>query len=136
MVPKSIFSVRDDDHRIELTADGVKIYGIHLLYKTETEMIEDVGDKHVTDIDALKLVDPVLLDIFLDIACFFIGWKMNKAVQILETYYSSVDHSIDILKNRCLLMINKNGKLEMNDLLQHIGRKIAQNSSPDEPEKI
>ncbi|KAK1352151.1 hypothetical protein POM88_023589 [Heracleum sosnowskyi] len=49
IVPKSIFSVTDDDHRIELTItdDRVEMIGIHLLYNTETETIEDVAENHV-----------------------------------------------------------------------------------------
>ncbi|KAK1352142.1 hypothetical protein POM88_053646 [Heracleum sosnowskyi] len=49
IVPKSIFSVTDDDHRIELTIadDRVEMLGIHLLYNTETETIEDVAENHV-----------------------------------------------------------------------------------------
>lgn len=42
MVPKSIFLITDDDHKIELIADTVIIVGIHLLYKTETTVIDDV----------------------------------------------------------------------------------------------
>ncbi|KAK1352144.1 hypothetical protein POM88_053648 [Heracleum sosnowskyi] len=49
IVPKSIFSVTDDDHRIELTIadNSAEIVGIHLLYNTETETIEDVVENHV-----------------------------------------------------------------------------------------
>ncbi|KAL8087618.1 hypothetical protein AgCh_037679 [Apium graveolens] len=79
----------------------------------------------VIHIDALKLIDPVLQDIFLDIACFFIGWQKKRVVQILETYYTNVDHNIDILKTRCLLKINKWDKLEMDHLFQYLGRKLA-----------
>ncbi|XP_074359467.1 uncharacterized protein LOC141698600 isoform X2 [Apium graveolens] len=135
IVPKSIFPVRDDDHRIEFTADNTKFVGIHLLYNTETEMIEDVMKKHVIDIDALKLVDPVLQDMFLDITCFFIGWEKNKVVQVLETCYTNVDHNIDILKNRCLLSVNSRNELKTDDLLQHLGKEIARKNSPDEPGK-
>ncbi|KAK1352141.1 hypothetical protein POM88_053645 [Heracleum sosnowskyi] len=53
IVPGSIFSITDEDHRIELTANNyVKIVGIHLLYKTETKTIEDIVDGHVIDINA------------------------------------------------------------------------------------
>ncbi|KAK1352154.1 hypothetical protein POM88_053658 [Heracleum sosnowskyi] len=48
IVPKSIFSVTDDDHRIELTTHvNVKFVGIHLLYNTETETTEAVVENHV-----------------------------------------------------------------------------------------
>ncbi|KAK1356794.1 hypothetical protein POM88_050050 [Heracleum sosnowskyi] len=36
IVPRSIFSVSDGDHRVELTAN-IEIHGIHLLYKTELQ---------------------------------------------------------------------------------------------------
>ncbi|KAL8090673.1 hypothetical protein AgCh_039925 [Apium graveolens] len=136
IVPKSIFSVTDDDNTIELTANNnVIIVGIHLLYKTETKTAADVLEKHVIDIDALNLIDHVLQDIFLDISCFFIGWEKNKVVQILGTYYTNVHHYIDILQNRCLLTINAQHELEMDDLHQYLGRKIVRNNSLDEPQK-
>ncbi|XP_074358470.1 disease resistance protein L6-like [Apium graveolens] len=136
VVPKSIFSVTDDDNTIELTTNSdVKVVGIHLLYKTETETIADVLEKPAIDIDALKLIDPILHDIFLDIACFFVGWQKNNVVQLLGTYYTNVHHNIDILQNRCLLKINDQDRLEMDDLHQYQGRKIACNNSLEEPEK-
>ncbi|XP_063943682.1 TMV resistance protein N-like isoform X2 [Daucus carota subsp. sativus] len=132
MVPKSMFSITDEDHGIEFTTDNLRFLGIHLLYKTETEMIDDV-EKHESSFNALKLVDPVLQDIFLDIACFFIGWHKKKVIQILETYYSNVDRAIEILQNCCLLTINDRDELNMIDLLLHIGRKIVCNNAYDEP---
>ncbi|KAL8090674.1 hypothetical protein AgCh_039926 [Apium graveolens] len=137
VVPKSIFSVTDDDNTIELTTNSdVKVVGIHLLYKTETETIADVLEKPAIDIDALKLIDPILHDIFLDIACFFVGWQKNNVVQLLGTYYTNVHHNIDILQNRCLLKINDQDRLEMDDLHQYQGRKIAWNGSDSISRKI
>ncbi|KAK1382304.1 hypothetical protein POM88_020039 [Heracleum sosnowskyi] len=54
IVPKSKFLISDDHHRIEVTADHAKVIGIHLLYKTKPEMIED-GLKGLTSIRTLHL---------------------------------------------------------------------------------
>lgn len=85
--------------------------------------------------DALKLADPMLHDIFLDIACFFIGTKKEVFVKILETSYMFINRNIDILKKRCLLTFNGIGELGMHDLIQDMGRQIVRNNSPNEPGK-
>lgn len=85
--------------------------------------------------DALKLVDPILQDIFLDIAFFYIGWKRNSVARIIETCYTFVSRNIDILKKRCLITINDEDKLPMHDLLRDMGRGIARNNSLAEPRK-
>ncbi|KAL1834507.1 hypothetical protein ACET3Z_004158 [Daucus carota] len=92
----------------------------------------DVERKLVISFDALKMVDPTLQDIFLDIACFFCGRKKEVAVKILEGCYTFINHKIDILKKRCLLTINDSDELGMHDLLLDMGRKISRNNSPDE----
>ncbi|XP_017236642.1 TMV resistance protein N-like [Daucus carota subsp. sativus] len=124
---------------------ALEVFGSNLYKKSEEEWtcidklkrdsIDDVEKKLVISFDALKLVDPILQDIFLDIACFFIGWYEEEVVKIMETCYTFVNHRIDILKKRCLLMINCRHELGMCDLLRDMGRKIAGNDSPNEPEK-
>lgn len=47
IVPRSIFLVRDGDDRIEITAEA-EIYGIHLLYQTETTMTDEYNDTTVS----------------------------------------------------------------------------------------
>lgn len=92
-------------------------------------------DYDSTTVDELKLVDPMLQDIFLDIACFFIGWKKEEVVNIMETCYTSINHYIDVLKDRCLLTVNNRDELEMHDLFRQMARKIARNNSPENPGK-
>ncbi|KAL8101932.1 hypothetical protein AgCh_033727 [Apium graveolens] len=105
------------------------------IHKLKRVHIEDVEKKLVVSFDSLKLVDPMLQDIFLDIACFFIGGEENEVVNILKTCYPFVNHNIDILKKRCLLTVNDRDELEMHDLLRDMGRNIAHNNSPNEPGK-
>ena len=53
IVPRSIFSIRDGDDRIELTTKNAEILGIHLLYKTETVMIEEYDNIAAVDEDGI-----------------------------------------------------------------------------------
>ncbi|KAL8090600.1 hypothetical protein AgCh_039882 [Apium graveolens] len=94
-----------------------------------------IQQKLMISLDAIELEDPMLKNLFLDIACFFIGGKKKGVVQIMETYYSYVDHNIEILKKRCLLTINNRYELRMHDLLRDMGREVARNRFHDEPGK-
>ncbi|KAL8090851.1 hypothetical protein AgCh_040063 [Apium graveolens] len=97
--------------------------------------IEDVEKKLMISFDALKSIDPMLQDIFLDISCFYIGWPKEEAIRIMETCYTFVNCNIDILKKRCLIIITEKNELEMHDLIRNMGRGITHNNSPDEPGK-
>ncbi|XP_074355613.1 TMV resistance protein N-like isoform X2 [Apium graveolens] len=124
---------------------ALKVFGSQLLNqfeggqrcinKLKQASIDEVEAKLLISFDALKYLDPMLQDIFLDIACFFIGWKKEEVAKIMETCYAFVNRNIDILKKRCLLTINNRDELGMHDLLRDMGRRIACNNSPNEPGK-
>ncbi|KAL8087615.1 hypothetical protein AgCh_037676 [Apium graveolens] len=123
---------------------ALEIFGSHLFKKSEVgwkDYIEklqripnNIQQRLEISLDALESDDPALKKVFLDIACFFIGWEKQEVVHIMESYYSYADHSIDMLKKRCLLTIN-DGWLGMHDLLRDVGKEIVRNSSPDEPRR-
>ena len=113
------------------SVEGWKAYIEKLLrYPNRT-----IQQKLTISLDALESDDRMLKKIFLDIACFFTGRVKGEVVKIMETYYPYVGHHIDILKKRCLLMINNRDGLRMHDLLRDIGREIVRNDCPDEPGK-
>ena len=125
---------------------AIQVFGSNLVYrsaegwrcfidKLNRVPLEDIEKNLMISFDALKSVDPILQDIFLDIACFYIGWKRNSVAKIMETCYTFVNRNIDILKKRCLITINDEDKLGMHDLLRDMGRGIARNNSPAEPGK-
>ncbi|WOH16550.1 hypothetical protein DCAR_0936106 [Daucus carota subsp. sativus] len=130
-------------------ADGLplalQIYGsvVHTKYEVEEwrEFIEDlketineeIQDRLVISYDAIDGTQ--LKKMFLDIACFFIGWQKERVFEILETYYPYVNVKINNLKGRCLLTIDDKNVLHMHDLLRDMGRKVAQNKSPGNPAK-
>ncbi|XP_074359275.1 TMV resistance protein N-like isoform X2 [Apium graveolens] len=124
---------------------ALKIFGSYLSTKKEVgwksyiETLQQypnstIEQKLLISLDALELDDRMLKKILIDIACFFIGWNKEKAVKVLETYYSHADEKIDTLRKRCLLTVNEE-ELEMHDLLRDMGRNVARNKAPDEPGK-
>uniref|UniRef100_A0A5B7BGI6 Putative ATP binding protein n=1 Tax=Davidia involucrata TaxID=16924 RepID=A0A5B7BGI6_DAVIN len=80
--------------------------------------------------DALD--DDKVKDVFLDIACFFIGIDKDYVINILNGCGFFSDIGISVLISRCLLTINENNKLRMHDLLRDMGREIIREESPKE----
>ncbi|XP_042496337.1 disease resistance protein RUN1-like isoform X2 [Macadamia integrifolia] len=71
-------------------------------------------------------------DIFLDIACFFIGMDKDYVNKILDECNLFPDIGIRVLAQRSLITIEMN-KLRMHDLLRDLGREIVCENSPAEP---
>nr|XP_023890768.1 disease resistance protein RML1A-like isoform X2 [Quercus suber] len=75
-------------------------------------------------------LDQIQQDIFLDIACFFKGFYKNLVVDILQSsnlhdpYYD-----IEKLIDKSLIVITKDDKLLMHDLIQQMGLEIARQES-------
>ncbi|KAK9288843.1 hypothetical protein L1049_017309 [Liquidambar formosana] len=72
-------------------------------------------------------------NIFLDIACFFIGVNTYYAVRILDGCGFFPKIGISVLVQRCLLNINGKNELTMHDLLRDMGRRIVREEFPKEP---
>ena len=81
------------------------------------------------------LEDHTLRDIFLDICCFFIGKNRADVTEILNGCGLHADIGIAVLIERSLVKVDKNNKLQMHDLLRHMGRSIVAESSAKEPAK-
>ncbi|KAK2992851.1 hypothetical protein RJ640_011944, partial [Escallonia rubra] len=72
-------------------------------------------------------------NLFLHIACFFIGEEKDDTVKILEKCGLHPTVGIDSLIDGCLLTIENGNKLMMHQLLQEMGKEIVRNESPKEP---
>ncbi|KOM46447.1 hypothetical protein LR48_Vigan07g015100 [Vigna angularis] len=66
--------------------------------------------------------------VFLDIACFFKGEKVEYVNKILKEFYS--ESKMKELVNKSLITI-ENGCLKMHDLIQDMGRQIVRQESPN-----
>nr|XP_023898100.1 TMV resistance protein N-like [Quercus suber] len=70
-------------------------------------------------------------NIFLDIACFFKGWNKDYVVKILNACGLCPGFGISRLVNKCLITVNKFGRLSMHDLIQQMGKEVVRQQAPD-----
>lgn len=71
-------------------------------------------------------------ELFLHIACFFVGRDRDWTIKILDEcdFYTTI--GIQNLKDMCLLTVDVFNNLEMHKLLQDMGREIVRQESPKE----
>ncbi|CAL5399030.1 unnamed protein product [Camellia sinensis] len=121
---------------------AIKILGSSLsgkrldVWKSQLEKLKAIPDYQV--IEKLKISYDSLQDdhdknLFLHVACFFVGMDEDWVVTILDgcDFYTTV--GIQNLIDRCLLMIDKHKKLVMHQLVQEMGKEIVRQESPKEP---
>ncbi|KAJ0605573.1 putative kelch-type beta propeller, leucine-rich repeat domain superfamily [Helianthus annuus] len=82
----------------------------------------------------MSLPSDTVRELFLHIACFFIGIDMDYVVKILEPDYSATS-GIKTLINRCLLSVSRNKKLMMHRLIQEMGKNIVCQESTKLPSR-
>ncbi|XP_061355696.1 disease resistance protein RPV1-like [Gastrolobium bilobum] len=81
------------------------------------------------------LNDDTEKEIFLDIACFFIGMDRNDVIHILNGCGHFAEIGISVLVERSLVTFDDRNQLGMHDLLRDMGREIIREKSPKEPEE-
>ncbi|XP_045827449.1 uncharacterized protein LOC123919545 isoform X2 [Trifolium pratense] len=104
-----------------------------VLYKLKCIPHDEVHKKLKVSFDGLK--DVTEKQIFLDIACFFIGMDKNDVIQILNGCGFFPDIGIKVLIERTLVTVDHRNKLRMHELLRDMGRQIVYEESPFDPEK-
>ncbi|PRQ23486.1 putative TIR domain, winged helix-turn-helix DNA-binding domain-containing protein [Rosa chinensis] len=81
-------------------------------------------------------LEKIVKEVFLDIACFFKGWKTNDVIQILEGCdRSNPTHSIEVLEEKALIYVDRYSEICMHDLLQEMGKDIVQQESTEPGER-
>lgn len=108
------------------------------VWESELKKLEAIPDAHILNI--LKVSYDSLQDdhdknLFLHIACFFVGNAKDDTVKILDGCGFFTVVGIENLTDRCLITINKDNKLMMHQLIKEMGRDIVYRESPEEPEK-
>ncbi|KAG6676662.1 hypothetical protein I3842_15G163300 [Carya illinoinensis] len=71
-------------------------------------------------------------NIFLDIACFFIGDVFDDVIKILDSFGFSPNIGIQRLKEKCLIY-ECDKRLQMHDRFRDMGRDIVRQESPQNP---
>ncbi|XP_043691615.1 disease resistance protein RUN1-like isoform X2 [Telopea speciosissima] len=101
-------------------------------WKNALEKLKVRPDKKLKD---RLLYDVKEMDIFLDIACFFIGMDKDYVMKILDGCHSNLEAGMSALIRSSLVTINENNEFRMYDLLRDIAREIVREESPKEPGK-
>ncbi|KAL7205625.1 hypothetical protein ACSBR2_018535 [Camellia fascicularis] len=107
-------------------------------WESALQKLRAIPDSEIQNI--LKISYDCLQDdhdknLFLDIACFFIGKDKDYTIEILDKcdFYPII--GIQNLIDRSLITIDKHNKLMMHPLLRDMGREIVRQESPKEPAK-
>ncbi|QHN98051.1 hypothetical protein HN51_045843 [Arachis hypogaea] len=80
-------------------------------------------------------LDSMNKDIFLDIAYFFKGRSKDYVIDILKGRGYHLEIGIATLIDRSLLTIDEEGRLEMHDLVEEMGKHIVIQESQNDPSK-
>ncbi|KAM7515826.1 hypothetical protein LguiA_005409 [Lonicera macranthoides] len=120
---------------------AIKVLGSSLrgkgvdVWKSALEKLEVIADQQIFKklvISYNSLPDDHDKNLFLDIACFFLGKDKDYMVAILDEcgFYSIV--GIQNLVDRCLLVIDSENKLTMHNMVRDMGREVIRQQSPKE----
>ncbi|GLJ27313.1 hypothetical protein SUGI_0536060 [Cryptomeria japonica] len=88
---------------------------------------EDIKSRLKISYDAL---DDEEQEIFLDVACFFIGERNDLAIEVWNGSGWSGSNSLERLRNKCLVEIDERNYISMHDHLRDLGKEIANRQSP------
>ncbi|KAI5419741.1 hypothetical protein KIW84_043775 [Lathyrus oleraceus] len=123
---------------------ALEVLGSHLFDRrvTEWENVleklkkipnDQVQKKLKISYDALN--DDTEKEIFLDIACFFIGMVRSDVIHILNGCELYAEIGINVLVEHSLVTVDDRNRLGMHDLLRDMGREIIREKSPKDPEE-
>ncbi|XP_035541451.1 disease resistance protein RUN1-like [Juglans regia] len=106
-------------------------------WTSELEKLQRVPHNKIQKILRISFdsLDVKTMDIFLDIACFFIGMDKEYVNKILHGCDLFPDIGISILIQRSLVTIDRKHKLRMHDLIRDMGREIVRERSQGYVEK-
>ncbi|KAG7941996.1 hypothetical protein I3843_16G076800 [Carya illinoinensis] len=105
--------------------------------KSVLEKYKKIPEKSIQEILRISYddLDQCEKNIFLDIACFFIGEQEEYVTKVLDGCGFFPNCGIQRLIGKSLLTIDGFCRLGMHDLLKNMGREIVCQESPEEPEK-
>ncbi|XP_062020847.1 TMV resistance protein N-like [Rosa rugosa] len=112
-------------HKWQAMLDGFK--------KNPPRRIQDI---FIISYDGLQ---DTVQKVFLDIACFFKGWKRNEMMQILEGCDRiNPEYSIKVLEEKALIYVGGDGQICMHDLLEGMGKDkdLQESTEPGERSRL
>ncbi|XP_057858040.1 disease resistance protein RPV1 [Cryptomeria japonica] len=123
----------------------LEVLGAFLLDKKDSDncwkealiMLENLSDPNI--FEPLKISYDSLLpsekEIFLDIACLFIGQDREEPSIFWKELGLYVDTALSNLQQKLLIKIDVDNKFRMHDLIRDLGRRIVADESPGNPGK-
>ncbi|CAM8914502.1 unnamed protein product [Rhodiola kirilowii] len=145
---KDVLSKRQD----ELLNDFVQhcqglpqaLYVMGPLLRDETEEtwenllkeLKAYRDHKIFDVFRLSfecIEDKYTKDLFLYIACFFVGMDKEYSLKVLEGCKLRPISGLQNLLNRCLLTVDYHGKIMMHQSIEEMGKEIARQEAINEP---
>ncbi|KAK2384653.1 disease resistance protein RPV1 [Trifolium repens] len=105
-------------------------------WESELRKLEKLPDREVFRLLKLSYdgLDDEQKDIFLDIACFYIGELEEVIAEMLDCCGFSTRIGMDVLEDRCLISISRGG-VWMHDLIRDMGLQIVKLQCVDDPAK-
>ena len=99
------------------------------LHKLAKEPMAEIHNVLKSSYDGLDRTEK---DILLDVACFLKGEKRDSVLRILD---ACAGIGIQNLKDKCLITLPYNHKIDMHDLIQQMCWEIVRENFPKEPNK-
>ena len=105
-------------------------------WKSYLEKLKDTPNPKINQVLRLSYdeLDHKVKDMFLDIVCFFKGEDKDYVQDIFEGCGFFPSSGIRTLLDKSFLTISNN-KLQMHDLIQHMGMEVVHEKSPKDPGK-
>ena len=109
------------------------VLGSNLSYKSIDEWkgtlktLKVIPDKEIQEklMVSFNSLSDTQKDLFLDLACFFVGREKKDAFKILQYSYSSLKSDLGVLVCQCLVAIDSLNRLTMHDMIRDMGKEVA-----------
>ncbi|KAI3827467.1 hypothetical protein L1987_01543 [Smallanthus sonchifolius] len=122
---------------LEVLGSSTSKYNAHMIMPSQLRLFEIDMDSRIQSVlmrSYLSLTCNTVKELFLHIACFFIGIDIDYVAKILEPDYAA-QSGIKTLLEKCLLSISPNKKIMMHRLLQEMAKNIIRQESTKLPAK-
>ncbi|KAH9287870.1 hypothetical protein KI387_031987, partial [Taxus chinensis] len=119
---------------LSLKVFGGQLYGENCkdYWECQLEKIHRVLHKDIKETLQISydVLDHEEKEVFLDVACFFIGEEISSAIEVWNgSGWTGLD-SWKKLLNKCLVELDEENCIKMHDHLRDLGREIASKHSP------
>ena len=105
---------------------------INALPRLRTSLDGEIGKVLRVSYEALCEEDQGL---FLHIACFFKGERINDVVDCLAESRLNVNHGLQVLFDKCFISKDESGRLVVHNLLEKLAKEIVRKQSVSDPGK-